>query len=684
MSSTEDVGAGMAPLAGEYGELLQEQQRELLRQRLADRQRELEARRQKLRLLQNEQNAALGLSGDVAGSAAIAGEVGKNVSSLMNEVMSSLQNLPKAATATGSGGEKGEASGTPAGAAGATAPLVGKKHRSTPGRNRGDRDSANLAFKVHRPQNVDTTIKPKTVESFDKSVQADLPLETEKEKPPVAAESDAPEATPAQVDAAAKHEPEKKDAEGATSAVEAGPKSQPHEETKALPKPVSEEERKRIMQSPEFEKFFERTTKVVERLLGQEELQGDPFVDYSGAQTNTDALGEKLQRVASYTVPKLTPDRPVLDVRASPHFPEVFLTSYGSAEFGEEGDLEGCVLLWSLAMRERPEYTFTCQSQVCSAIFNCFQPSVILGGTYAGGIVVWDTRAQSKPVQRTPLSSGGHAHPVYSMELVGTKNAHNLVSVDTDGRLCVWSLQMLGAPTETLDMKRGNKEVCIECIAFAENEVNSLVLGTEDGALLQANIHGNKPGVTEAHDSHNGAVTSLRFHPAAAEPGQRDYTGKLSSDYLLLSTSVDWTVKLWSAKRSFAKPLKTFDNYEVYIYDAAWHPTNPALFSCVDGEGHLDLWNLANDWETPAIRVGGTEPGAPPVAKNKVAWSSDGRRVVTGDAKGNVEVWAVANEFLQPRGEEAANFERQIEEAKPDNAPTNMDTANDVTMDFTE
>ncbi|KFH09465.1 cytoplasmic dynein intermediate chain [Toxoplasma gondii ARI] len=530
MSSAEASGA--LPAAGEH-ELLQEQQREILRQRLADRQRELEARRQKLRQLQNEQNAALGLSGDFQGSAAIAGEVGKNVSSLMNEVMNSLQNLPK--PATGAPGDKADAAGTPAGTACAVAPLVGKKHRSTT-RNRGERDSGSVAFKVQRPQNVDPTIKAKTVESFDKSVQADIVVEEEKEEPPVAAASDAPGETKATADGVATAEQGKKGAATAAASTEAEPQTEPQtdEEAKPLPKTVSEEERKRIMQSPEFEKFFERTTKVVERLLGQEELQGNPFVDYSGAQTNTDALGEKLQRVAAYAVPRLTADRPVLDVRSSPHFPDVFLTSYGAAEFGAEVDqAQGCVLLWSLAMRERPEYTFTCQSHVCCAIFDCFQPSVIIGGTYAGSIVVWDTRAQSKPVLRTPLSSLGHAHPVYSIELVGTKNAHNLVSVDTDGRLCVWSLQMLGAPTETLDMKRGNKEVCVECIAFAENEVNSLVLGTEDGAMLKANIHGNKPGVTDAYDSHNGALTSLHFHPAAAEPGQRDYTGKPLVTFLL-------------------------------------------------------------------------------------------------------------------------------------------------------
>jgi hypothetical protein len=53
------------------------------------------------------------------------------------------------------------------------------------------------------------------------------------------------------------------------------------------------------------------------------------------------------------------------------------------------------------------------------------------------------------PVQRTPLSAVGHTHPVYSLSIVGSANAHNLVSISTDGRLCVWSLENLSNPTGT-------------------------------------------------------------------------------------------------------------------------------------------------------------------------------------------------------------------------------------------
>lgn len=48
------------------------------------------------------------------------------------------------------------------------------------------------------------------------------------------------------------------------------------------------------------------------------------------------------------------------------------------------------------------------------------------------------------------------------------------------------------------------------------------------------------------------------------------------------------------------KPLYSFEDNSDYVYDVMWSPTHPALFACVDGVGHLDLWNLNNDTEVPA------------------------------------------------------------------------------------
>lgn len=108
-----------------------------------------------------------------------------------------------------------------------------------------------------------------------------------------------------------------------------------------------------------------------------------------------------------------------------------------------------------------------------SAGFAKFHPNLVVGGTYSGQIVLWDNRSNKRtPVQRTPLSAAAHTvihhmhiikiilglfllsnflhscvqHPVYCVNVVGTQNANNLISISTDGKMCSWSLDMLSQP----------------------------------------------------------------------------------------------------------------------------------------------------------------------------------------------------------------------------------------------
>ena len=54
----------------------------------------------------------------------------------------------------------------------------------------------------------------------------------------------------------------------------------------------------------------------------------------------------------------------------------------------------------------------------------------------------------------------GHSYPVYCLEIVGTQNAHNLISICTDGRLCSWNLDMLTDPQEKLELQLGPGSLC--------------------------------------------------------------------------------------------------------------------------------------------------------------------------------------------------------------------------------
>ena len=82
-----------------------------------------------------------------------------------------------------------------------------------------------------------------------------------------------------------------------------------------------------------------------------------------------------------------------------------------------------------------------------SLTFSKFHPNFVIGGTYSGQIVLWDVRSGKRtPVQRSLLSSSGHTHPIYCLEVTGSQNAHNLISISSDGRFCSWNLDNLSQP----------------------------------------------------------------------------------------------------------------------------------------------------------------------------------------------------------------------------------------------
>jgi dynein intermediate chain len=87
----------------------------------------------------------------------------------------------------------------------------------------------------------------------------------------------------------------------------------------------------------------------------------------------------------------------------SPKHNELMLASYNKNP-SAFNDPDGLVLVWNSMhqhfsnikahMPTRPEFTFYAQSPVLSASFSEFHPNYIVGGTYAGQILLWDTRAR--------------------------------------------------------------------------------------------------------------------------------------------------------------------------------------------------------------------------------------------------------------------------------------------------
>lgn len=89
-------------------------------------------------------------------------------------------------------------------------------------------------------------------------------------------------------------------------------------------------------------------------------------------------------------------------------------------------------------------------------------------------------------------------------------------------------------------------------------------------------------------DQHNGPISGLAIN----NPSQFDFLNNL-----VLTSSYDWTVKLWNPE--LKDSLRTFEFSDDYVYDIAWHPTNPSLFSTVNNEGYIDIFDLTRDLELP-------------------------------------------------------------------------------------
>ncbi|ETN03344.1 hypothetical protein, variant [Phytophthora nicotianae INRA-310] len=469
---------------------------------------------------------------------------------------------------------------------------------------------------------------------------------------------------------------------------------------------LSVEDKTSLMQSDAMEAFLTKASRVIERALNTSSKY-DIMIDY-GADVEQDSAVEEatesLKQQYVFADSQWSKHRAVTDVDVSPFYPELTLVAYTARNFLEDEDkddgmssqwdtmgnsataaltevaaiTEGVVLLWSTALPGRPEYRFTCHSQVTSACFNPFDRHIIIGGTYSGQIVVWDTRAKSAPVQKTALSAFSHTHPIYAMAVAGTKTSYTLISASTDGRVCVWDLDHLQKPLDMLDLRISlsivsnytsvntsdkKMEASVTSFAVLGKEIKELFIGTEAGKLYSTKIdqQKNKPGagddsssmdtdkknrnsllgsstgdlvrevIVEAvskDGSHFGPVTAMHFNPLL--PAHRDS--------LLLTCSLDSTVKLWSLEHP-EFPVLSFEPSSEYISDVRWSPLHPALFAVADSSGSVSIWNILRDVEVSVVSEKISDKSL-----NKIRWSADGKSVITGDADGKSYIYEVPSD----------------------------------------
>lgn len=459
--------------------------------------------------------------------------------------------------------------------------------------------------------------------------------------------------------------------------------------------------------SDDFTQFVQTKSMIMERILDE---PYDVLTDYTHVPEERDESAHaSIQLVRTFDNDTWLSTRSVTDIDWSAKHPELVVAAYNRKRvLAHEDDHDGLVAVWNMHVRERPEFVFSAPTDVVSVLASPFHPHLIVGGTYSGQVLLWDTRHRDVPVQRTPLAFAAHgatthAAPVYSLRMIGSAHAHQLVSASMDGVVCTWSLDMLARPQESLVLRNPlhprSEEVSVTSLDVAPHDTSRFLVATEEGNLFSAQRF-DRAGVQAGLDTsrvyvgHSAPVTRLECHPAPVHAGS--IAQGLSG--LFLTTSMDWTTALWrmdaapssssatsstyhyphanpriaTSQRtnplafrtgsqtptwSAVTPLARLENQHDYVMDARWHPQHPAVFAQVDASGQLDVYHMANSLDRPLLSV--QTPSAR--ALNRVAWDKRGtlpehgtavaQRLATGGVDGCVHVYEVAESHVTPRGE---------------------------------
>ncbi|KAJ5806214.1 uncharacterized protein N7503_003816 [Penicillium pulvis] len=438
---------------------------------------------------------------------------------------------------------------------------------------------------------------------------------------------------------------------------------------------LDDDELKAVTSSDEFLDFVERSSKVIERALDEDY---DVLADYElggvdGDLEEDEETGKKrrgIREVCQFYDERWSKKRMVTDISFSQKFPELVLASYTKNPSAPH-EPDGLVQVWNQHLQSRPEYVFHSTSDILTAKFSPFHPNLIVGGSYSGQVLLWDTRSSrmggGAPVQKTPLTGSGHTHPVYSISIVGTQNAHNILTASTDGVVCGWTVDMLSQPQEYLELTTPppskTEDLAPTTMSFPQSDPTFFIVGTEEGGIYPCHRYdraGAKAGTDHrlAYRGHAAPIMSTAFHPAR---------GPVDLGDLMLSSSLDWSVKLWRvrppattasatstvASAQVVSPILDITREDV-VYDARWSPHRPGVFSLVDGAGNLEVWDLYTDTEVPVVK---TTPSRGPGAVmsrslNKVAWEErEGRRLATGGVNGVVTVFEVGKGLGGPAEE---------------------------------
>jgi len=161
-------------------------------------------------------------------------------------------------------------------------------------------------------------------------------------------------------------------------------------------------------------------------------------------------------------------------------------------------------------------------------------------------------------------------------------------------------------------------------------------VGSDDGIVYKCSYAYNDQHL-DIFQNHDGPITKIRSSPFI--------------DGVYLSSSSDWTVKLWTCDSYITENSNNLSNIAEFhssnlfdaVHDIAWSPSCSTVFALVTGDGRIEIWDLKKSCLDPILTDLGTDKGDTLERITVLFGQADSRShmVVTGNNEGSIEFFNI-------------------------------------------
>jgi dynein intermediate chain, cytosolic len=238
-----------------------------------------------------------------------------------------------------------------------------------------------------------------------------------------------------------------------------------------------------------------------------------------------------------------------------------------------------------------------------------------------------------------------------------------LVTASTDGRVNFWSLANLRDPAESLQIGESVSSLSVspdsETLVCGDDMGNIYAIQSSNATLGGGGGQRSRRQVRKfdcGNEGHYGMISSVATKTLKSTASRTGISkGFLrGSTGLMLSSGVDWTVKMW-APAYLEKPILSLMSHSYdYMSDVQWCPAHASLMATASSNGTVGLWNFSVSLEEPITGSDGivVEPdGGSGRGLNKLKWSIDGRRMLAASAD-RVHVLVLSEDVVRQKGDE--------------------------------